>query len=312
MKEKYQFERLIKKPWPFGNTLSRYDMFTLNQWDSGSIPYTSPDDVDRYRKNVDFLVSKNIGDWRWISETIEYHYNNYSFRHPVDFDEDFDWSDKTVFLGCSHVEGCGNKYEETIPSYYSSITGDNTVNMGFNSASNDTIFYNALWLADKNPKKIIVLWTYQERFMHLHNINVGENIYEDVTHFTSYALVGDDDSPMYNKFYTPERMLDTTHNRILKTINQNALSAIFGENIHFFDILDPDSFDPDAFTLLHAKDQLVKELTDAGVPTMEIVNKVYARDIYDMDPPDINLYGGHMGPLVNETVAKHIIDEINR
>ena len=72
-------------------------------------------------------------------------------------------------MGCSHVFGVGNPYEDTIGQQIHYRTGIPVINMGVPGGSNDVIFNNAMKMLQEygKPKKLFILWTYWSRFTHI-------------------------------------------------------------------------------------------------------------------------------------------------
>ena len=100
-------------------------------------------------------------NWRWLNQSIEYTFNDKGFRCNFEFDDNFDFSNYIVVLGCSHVTGVGSPMEETVTEQLSNITKYPVINMGVPGASNSLIFQNLVWILSRKykPKKIVVIWT---------------------------------------------------------------------------------------------------------------------------------------------------------
>jgi len=115
-------------------------------------------------------LQKTVPDW-WIfhkPESVVYKTNKQGFRCPIDLDK-VNWKDCYVIMGCSHVFGVGNPYEDTIGQQIHYRTGIPVINMGVPGGSNDVIFNNAMKMLQEygKPKKLFILWTYWSRFTHI-------------------------------------------------------------------------------------------------------------------------------------------------
>lgn len=123
-------------------------------------------DNERIFSSVKKWTLENNVNWRYIKEPIHYDLDKLGHRHKEDITENYDFTNKVVFLGCSHVHGIGVPEKYTINNHFTNITGIETVNMGLGGIGNDRIFYTAMWLMglEKPPLDIVVLWTYTMRF----------------------------------------------------------------------------------------------------------------------------------------------------
>lgn len=129
--------------------------------------WSGSDTEDLFNKNISYIkkYKGDFRDWTYLSNEITYCYNNKGFRCDFDITENFDFSEYTVFLGCSHVEGIGTENRCTIPELYSKKTNEKVINLGCGGASNEVIYHNLCWLLAQSPKpkKIILIWSYPSR-----------------------------------------------------------------------------------------------------------------------------------------------------
>lgn len=113
------------------------------------------------KKNFEKLIQSDIPNyWRFHTKEFTYRFNSFGFRAP-EFDT-VDWKNSYVILGCSHVQGTGNPFEETIGQYIAKELGHPVINMGVGGASVGVIYNNLLKLIKDygKPKGVFILWSY--------------------------------------------------------------------------------------------------------------------------------------------------------
>lgn len=117
------------------------------------------DDEENFIKN-----KQRFGDkFGWSETDITYSFNSNNMR--CDELKNVDISDSYIIVGCSHVLGVGQKFEDTIGEQLSCMLGKRVLNAGQVAAGNDAIFLNAIWANNLNPLGVIVLWSHYSRFM---------------------------------------------------------------------------------------------------------------------------------------------------
>ena len=117
--------------------------------------------------------------WKYSEKNtrVEYKHNSDGFRCPDEFD-DIDWSNTSVLVGCSYVCGDGCENENTITELLTREYGERFINGGQPGAGNRAIHHNAITFMKKyNPKKVIILWSYHQRYVWLRVDQIDGNQY---------------------------------------------------------------------------------------------------------------------------------------
>lgn len=123
----------------------------------------SIDDEESFRRN-----KQKFGDkFEWTETDITYHMNSNGCRYD-EFDT-VDFSNSYIIVGCSHVMGVGQRFEDTIGEQLSKKLGKRVINIGAVGAGNEVIFYNTLWANSLNPLGIITLWSHTNRIFFYRN-----------------------------------------------------------------------------------------------------------------------------------------------
>ena len=211
-------------------------------------PYTEPfsgsDNERTYTATSNILKTRfsNI-KWRWLNETIEYHVNSNGLRNSFDMDEDYDFSDKYVVLGCSHVEGIGSPSHQTIPGFIQQKTGIQTINMGNGGCGCDIVFYNAMWLSTVKspPKKIFILWPAVNRFSYF-DLKYDEEEFIKASNGSSFVnpfLIQNCDSVrMFKENYKINLMANPVVQASNKLLWQKLLKSVWGNRMVELDVID--------------------------------------------------------------------------
>lgn len=118
--------------------------------------------LDREANNNAKKELPNI--WKYADYIPKYKFNDIGIRSNKN-ENDIDWENSYVVLGCSHVFGQGVGENDTITGLLETEFGVKCINAGTPGASNYSINANAIHIRKKyNPKGIIIFWTYPNRF----------------------------------------------------------------------------------------------------------------------------------------------------
>ena len=122
--------------------------------------YGSPDVKDSYNKTIKSGIPKY---WRYHKDKFTYDMNSDGFR-TIEFDK-VDWKNSYVIIGCSHVQGIGNPYDETIGEYISRKIAAPVINLGVGGTSIEVMYNNLLKQITMygKAKGYFILWTYPWR-----------------------------------------------------------------------------------------------------------------------------------------------------
>lgn len=261
-------------------------------------------------------INKYI-NWRWNNEKITYSTNNCGLRMDENIDDDYDFSNTYVVLGCSFVEGIGNKKEETISAYIEKTSGIKTLNFGNGGTGCDVVFYNSMWLASRPnpPKKIFINWPVVSRFSH-YNLSYNEikNKIETDSYFTKpihpITITNEKNTkhPYKDSLFAYPNVQATN-----KLLWQEILRCTWGGNLVELDILDSSEFN-------RTYDKTTHEI-DLGVTCRsnydpeELINFWCARDI-QMDTIDRIIKKGyktggacHWGPAYNKLISDWFLSQ---
>lgn len=289
--------------------------------------FTSLDPKDWYPKSNQWLGSDTLSlfnsnlktssiffkGWRFKTDAIDYSYNNIGMRIPhiktneYNITDSYDFSDKIVILGCSHVEGIGIEYEHTIGEYLSKSSGVQVVNWGVGGCGVDAVFHNAMWLAsrDKKPLKVVILWPSDVRF----------NFIDPTTNSIDY-VVPPNDFNGFNRFYKKEMLLGEIQE--LSAIKyKNVLRNVFKDRLYELNLFSGASKFGDAEEELYdERDRLIQSLPSHR----ELLNNFMARDIVtstipknfkDMSYSELfRRITAHRGKAINELIANMIFEQI--
>ena len=256
--------------------------------------------------------------WKYSSRySISYDFNSDGFRAP-EFSE-IDWKNTSVVLGCSYVFGQGVENDNSISEILTREYGVPFVNGGVAGASNRIINDNALVFMKKyNPKKIIIIWTHENRSTWLTEWDEGRNSFRHETILPQIALDNTKRKDMKKKkipedYFLPE-CADTIHSNMSYKATQDLLgnkhysldSNNRGGKLHWLK--------PKDNTLYEWKDKIesgeikITRDTLAKPEIYEFINHMGARDI-QYDEKNKKLWLGHLGEAVNRDIADVIYRE---
>lgn len=278
--------------------------------------WSDPDSEESYNRILP-KISKYI-NWRWATEQITYSTNNCGLRMEENIDDNYDFSNTYVVLGCSFVEGIGNKKDETISAYIEKISGVKTLNFGNGGTGCDVVFYNSMWLASRPnpPKKIFICWPEISRVSHyrlsynkIDNIMETDNSYSTPLYPINISTKDHMENDYKDEFFAYPYV--QSNNKILW---QELLRFTWGKNMVELDIIDTSEFNKtyDKKTLkVDLGDQPLRE----SASPEELINLWCARDI-QLDTIDRIIkkgekYGGacHWGPAFNKLVAEWLLSQ---
>jgi hypothetical protein len=113
------------------------------------------DTESSFNKNI-----KTLNHLKIPYDNITYSFNSHGFRTP-----EFGQQPSIIFLGCSNTLGVGVKKEKTFSYIVSKEIGLIECNLAVGGSSNDVAFrLLKKWFNKLNPKLVIWLKTYQDRF----------------------------------------------------------------------------------------------------------------------------------------------------
>ena len=284
------------------------------------LKYHGYDDLYKYNINSDILKNTN---WRWLTDTIDYKLNNQGFRCNFDFDDNFDFSNYVVFVGCSHVTGLGNQVNSTVPALFESITNQPVINMGIGGASNEVIFQNIVWLLSRKhrPKRIVVCWTSLYRDLWFHkdmsteflNSNLADRLpksefkdYVYPEYFTSYI-----ERTSFAHFEMVSRMKEVGVHAF------NFFSTHCYEHLENIDLrhtfLDKFNFGANIMQeyVYYRSDQIHRAFM-GETDLVDLFNSNFGRDITRLDPNlKLSNVTAHYGPMPNKILATFVSENID-
>lgn len=116
-------------------------------------------------------LKKTPEDWKYRTKKIYYNLNGSGYRTREW--RDINWSESIVILGCSNTFGIAVAEDETIAYYLEDLTKRPVINLGYPSASNDTILNNSSILFEKFgiPYAVVINWSTLDRFRYYHRFN---------------------------------------------------------------------------------------------------------------------------------------------
>lgn len=235
-------DRKIRHIFPIGAK-----MYNVSVPGVRTMEWNATDNEGNFNIVSGILKTKNT-HWRWNNKGISYNVNSNGLRLDEEhIDQNYDFSDKYVVLGCSFVEGIGLPEHETIPAFIEKQSGVKTLNFGNGGTGCDVVFYNAMWLSQvKNPpKKIFILWPAVQRFSYF-SVTItedGKNSYfaraEDNSKIINpFIGVHDFQSPLFNKNYKQNILLEPIIQSKNKILWQTLLKQTWGNKLVELDILD--------------------------------------------------------------------------
>jgi hypothetical protein len=272
--------------------------------------------------NTAIKLEKTTGiKWRYVTEEITYHINKNGLREKQTFDEDYDFSEKYVVLGCSFVKGIGVGEEHTISSYIEKSTGVRTYNFGNGGSGPDIVFYNAIWLAGlKNPpKKIFIVWPQTHRFSLFKIEHDKENNHFMIPGPRSYnvksflpASVTDNNMIEYRKYFTSKTMIEPNFQSGNKLLYQQILRSTWGSRLVELDLLDDSSYNQ-SYQGPEPLSEIKSYQYDKATPE-EVLNDWLARDVKYSEYQRIatgrtNIGTCHFGPKVYEGLANWLLSQ---
>lgn len=285
------------------------------------------DQSDDTEQNFQKLINQGIPNyWRFHNDEVIYRFNSFGFRAP-EFDT-VDWKDSYIILGCSHVLGIGNPYEETIGQYISKELNHPVINMGVGGASMAVIYNNLLKLIKDygKPRGVFILWSYPTRQLRITDYFVFEDRDNWIKPFwgRNDIIPGNPenkkvllDDEYFNKcFYDRSIYIESTK-QILHDI---PLSMIADAYCWMLDCHIKSGIDNPKI-IVPVPEEFKKQLqnyhkqrpAEWSKTTDECkkwyLNEIKARDIlrYNKQGPDVS----HWGRLVNEHVAKKLVKNLN-
>lgn len=191
---------------------------------SVELKWYSIDDEENFRAN-----KKQYGDkFDWLEDDITYTMNANGCRYE-EFDT-LDFSDSYVIVGCSHVMGVGQKFEDTIGEQLSRKIGKRVINIGATGAGNEVIFYNSLWANSKAPIGVITLWSHTNRIF-FYRLDGG---YDFVSHYNYHETE-------INNYIKEEYILQSSDLFMKTELYKEVLSQY--NRIHHFNFFDYDHDD---------------------------------------------------------------------
>ena len=185
----------------------------------GKDPYWIAEFYGGDKKETWLDLKQEIGpDWYWYDNQVEYRLNKEGFRNPLDFDR-YDWQNSYVIVGCSHVMGVGNKYEQTIGQIISRKLNTPVINLGVGGTGNNVMMHNVVHAIQKygKPKGLFVLWTYAPRYSEPlayqpKGVDAWDSVYEPVWQRQD-IMPGEDTPDKLNKAmnHYPESLRNLHH-----------------------------------------------------------------------------------------------------
>lgn len=114
---------------------------------------------NNHYKNLD--TRRELEKLGYDKESITYDYNAFGFRTKHFHNK----GNSIVFLGCSHTEGVGLRYEDTYASVVSREIGLHSINLGVSGGAMDTTFRLAYyWLPKLKPTFVVHQQPHQGRY----------------------------------------------------------------------------------------------------------------------------------------------------
>lgn len=130
------------------------------------LKFSGSDNEDRFNKNL----KTQPEDWYYRNVDITYDYNENGHRCKNISEIDLD--NYILFSGCSHTEGTGLELEKTFPYLVSNTLGMDYYNLSLGGSGIDAMTYNLVtWIntVKKPPKAVVIVWTYEARFLSMHD-----------------------------------------------------------------------------------------------------------------------------------------------
>lgn len=134
-----------------------------------TLKFSGSDNEDRFNENL----KTQREDWYYRNVDITYDYNENGHRCKNISEIDLD--NYILFCGCSHTEGTGLELEKTFPYLVSTALGMDYYNLSLGGSGIDVMTYNLVaWIntVKKPPKAAVLVWTYETRFLSIHDDNV--------------------------------------------------------------------------------------------------------------------------------------------
>lgn len=150
----------------FNSNFIGYNANTLTMF-SGS------DHKERFEQNL----KTQPEDWYYRNVSIQYDYNEYGHRCKNISEIDLD--NYILFSGCSYTEGIGLELEKTFPYLAANELGVDYYNLALGGSGIDAMTYNLIaWIntVKKPPKAVVIVWTYEPRFLLIENDKVMFNL----------------------------------------------------------------------------------------------------------------------------------------
>jgi hypothetical protein len=284
------------------------------------LKYHGYDDLYKYNINSDILQNTN---WLWLTNDIDYKFNNQGFRCDFDFDDNFDFSNYVVFVGCSHVAGSGNQANSTVPALFESITNQPVINMGIGGGSNEAIFQNIIWLMSRKhrPKRIVVCWTSLYRDLWFHNDMSTEFLNANLADRLQKSEFKDYVYPRYFTSYIERTSL--AHFEMVSRMKEIGVYAFNFFNTYCYDHLENTSLRHmflDKFNvgsnlmqeyLKHRNDQMHRAFM-GEIDLVDLLNSDFGRDITRLDPNlKLSNVTAHHGPVPNKILANFVSENID-
>ena len=285
-----------------------------DEWLNGS-----PDNPDAYNKTINSDIPHY---WRYRKDKFTYYMNSDGFR-TMDFDK-VDWKNSYVILGCSHVQGIGNPYEETIGEYISKKLSAPVINLGVGGLSNQAIYNNLLKQITTygKAKGYFIMWTYPWRHTDMGSYYMQDGYkgfwarHDEVPGLTSNNKFTDDfvNNLMYKRnviWHSTKMLLQgiptsyiwEPHCWAMEDLGDTLIPIHFpaGSNFrsHIMDL---------KYRSPSNKDFLWVKKSDEYKEWY--LNNICARDIQRYDPK-IGPQGSHWGPAVNVEIAKYFVDNLS-
>jgi hypothetical protein len=236
---------------------------------STTVDWWGTDSKQEYDSNILRLGTS----WEYYNKKVTYTVNSQGYRCK-EFDA-IDWENSYVILGCSHVFGEGNSYEDTISTQVRTITNTNCINLGVCASSSEHCFLNALKLfSNTSSKKVIIIWPYKTR----------ENFYDNKSFY------------MYKNILNKGGLTQTNKNLLHKWLRQVVAPIVHWEYLRETYIETLSALYGDRFISI-----TIEELEmEFGGATNEQLSYDLARD------------RNHYGPKWNAKVANKILKEIHK
>ncbi|MDA8882821.1 hypothetical protein N9I00_00275 [bacterium] len=284
------------------------------------LKYHGYDDLYKYNINSDILKNTN---WLWLTNDIDYKFNNQGFRCDFDFDDNFDFSNYVVFVGCSHVAGLGNQANSTVPALFESITNQPVINMGIGGASNEVIFQNIIWLMSRKhrPKRIVVCWTSLYRDLWFRNDMSTEFLNANLADRLQQSEFKDYVYPRYFTSYIERTSL--AHFEMVSRMKEIGVYAFNFFSTYCYDHLENTSLRHmflDKFNvgsnlmqeyLKNRNDQMQRAFM-GEIDLVDLLNSDFGRDITRLDPNlKLSNVTAHQGPVPNKILANFVSENID-